>query len=169
MYDTYDLGGTPANEPCAQLGHTEDFSRINRLEVECYRAAITARFGPPPEGCTLVVLTNQHDFGTYYTLGLKVWQVARNEAVDAYVAEVEDGLGSWIEAGFTAPVRCDDGHSATAPRSLDEVVLGAMMTTRPGPDGTFPVADFELLHGNLAASFPQIAAEAKARLEQVPA
>lgn len=34
MYDTYDLGGTPANEPCAQLGHTEDFSRINRLEVE---------------------------------------------------------------------------------------------------------------------------------------
>ena len=169
MYDTYDLGGTPANEPCAQLGHTEDFSRINQLEVECYRAAITARFGPPPEGCTLAVLTNRHDFGTYYTLGLKVWEVARNEAVDAYVAEVEGGLGSWIEAGFTAPVRYDDGHSANAPRSLDEVILGAMMTTRPGPDGSLPVADFELLNGNLAAAFPQIAAEAKARLEQVSA
>ena len=66
MYDTYDLGGTPANEPCAQLGQTDDFSRLNRLEVECYRAAITARFGAPPEGCTLVILTNRHDFGTYY-------------------------------------------------------------------------------------------------------
>lgn len=115
------------------------------------------------------MLTNRHDFGTYYTLGLKVWEVARNETVDAYVAEVEDGLGSWIEAGFTAPVRYDDGHSATAPRRLDEVILGAMMTTRPAADGSFPVADFELLNGNLTAAYPQIAAEAKARLEQVPA
>ena len=44
-----------------------------------------------------------------------------------------------------------------------------MMTTRPAADGSFPVADFELLNGNLAAAYPQIAAEAKARLEQVPA
>ena len=50
MSDIIDLGGAPANEDCAQLGHTPDFERLNRLEVAAYRAAIIARFGPPPDG-----------------------------------------------------------------------------------------------------------------------
>ena len=72
MHDIIDLGGAPANEACAQLGHTPDFARLNRLEVRAYAIAIQARFGPPPEGCALVTVTNHHDFGTYSTLGLKV-------------------------------------------------------------------------------------------------
>ena len=31
---TIDLGGAPANEDCAQLGHTPDFAAVNRLEVD---------------------------------------------------------------------------------------------------------------------------------------
>ena len=31
MSDIIDLGGAPANEDCAQLGHTPDFERLNRL------------------------------------------------------------------------------------------------------------------------------------------
>ena len=30
---TIDLGGAPAEEDCAQLGQTDDFARINQLEV----------------------------------------------------------------------------------------------------------------------------------------
>jgi len=41
MSDIIDLGGAPANEDCAQLGHTPDFERLNRLEVAAYRAAMS--------------------------------------------------------------------------------------------------------------------------------
>src|SRR3546814_5604696 len=40
MSNIIDLGGTPANEDCAQIGHTPDFERLNRLEVATYRAAV---------------------------------------------------------------------------------------------------------------------------------
>src|SRR3546814_21168986 len=50
MSNIIDLGGTPANEDCAQIGHTPDFERLNRLEVATYRAAVIARCGPPPDG-----------------------------------------------------------------------------------------------------------------------
>src|SRR3546814_1298296 len=40
MSNIIDLGGTPANEDCAQIGHTPDFERLNRLEVEIGRAHV---------------------------------------------------------------------------------------------------------------------------------
>lgn len=170
MSDIIDLGGAPANEDCAQLGHTPDFERLNRLEVATYRAAIIARFGPPPDGCVLLILTNRHDFGTYYTLGLKVDAGAarRDPAVGAYAETVENGLGSWIEAGFAAPVRYDDGEAPKAERSsIDDIVMGALLATRPGPDGHFPVADFAILHRNLAAAYPRSAEAAQRLLEEI--
>src|SRR3546814_12289724 len=62
MSNIIDLGGAPANEDCAQLGHTPDFERLNRLEVAAYRAAVIARCGPPPDGCALISITTRHDF-----------------------------------------------------------------------------------------------------------
>ena len=163
-----DLGGAPANEDCAQLGHTSDFERLNRLEVATYRAAIIARFGPPPDGCALLTLTNRHDFGVYYTLGLKVDASAtrRDSTVATYAETVENGLGSWIEAGFAAPVCYEDGEAPKVERSsIDDIVMGALLATRPGPDGHFPVADFAILHRNLAAGYPR-SAEAAQRLPE---
>ena len=164
-----DIGGAPANADCAQLGRTPDFERANRLEVAAYKAAIIARFGPPPEGCALVELRNPHDFGTYYTLGVRIADedAAIAEAA-AYLDDVEEGLGSWVEAGFTSPVTYDSASRATALRPISEVIIGALQTTRPSADGTFPVADFEKLHRNLAAAYPAEVAEAAARLS-VPA
>lgn len=77
---------------------------------------------------------------------------------------VEEGLGSWLEAGFTPPV-IHAGSVATIER-LDHVklVIGPLLTTRPNPDGTFPVADFATLHSNLAAAFPRQADAARQRL-----
>lgn len=170
MSDIIDLGGAPANEDCAQLGHTPDFERLNRLEVATYRAAIIARFGPPPDGCVLLTLTNAHDFGVYYTLGLKVDAgAARHDtAVASYAEAVENGLGSWIEAGFAAPVRYDDGEAPKAERSsIDDIVMGALLATRPGPNGHFPVADFAILHRNLAAAYPRSVEAAQRLLEEI--
>ena len=171
MPDVIDLGGAPANEDCAQLGHTHDFERLNRLEVSAYRAAIIARFGPPPDGCAFVTLSNPHDFGIYRTLGLRVDAGAarRTEAVARYAEAVQDGLGSWIEACFAAPVRYDGGGAPTIDRdSIDDIVTGVLLATRPS-SGRFPVADFEQLHTNLAAAYPRSAEAAKRILEEIPA
>src|SRR3546814_8928096 len=84
------LGGAPANEDCAQLGHTPDFERLNRLEVAAYRAAVIARCGPPPDGCALISITNRPDFGIYRTLGLRIDADAfrRNPSVAAYAEKI---------------------------------------------------------------------------------
>jgi len=170
MSDIIDLGGAPANEECAQLGHTPDFERLNRLEVAVYRAAIIARFGPPPPGCALVMLTNRHDFGIYHTLGLRIEAGAArlDPGTAAFAGAAENGLGSWIEAGFAPPVRYDDGEAPKVERSsIDEIVTGALLTTRPGPDGRFPVPDFAILHRNLAAAYPRSAEAANQLLEGI--
>ncbi|MCF8707001.1 hypothetical protein [Rhizorhapis sp. SPR117] len=169
MSDIIDLGGAPANEDCAQLGHSPDFERLNRLEVAVYRAAIIARFGPPPEGCALVSITNRHDFGIYRTLGLRVdGIVARRELAAAYIAAVEDGLGSWIEAGFVPPVRYDDGSVPVIERDhIDDIVTGALIATRPAASGRFAIPDFEILHRNLAAAYPRSAEAARALLQEI--
>lgn len=157
MYRLIDLGGAPAEANCAQLGRTADFDGVNRLEVRLYQAAMQARFGPPPEGCDYVRYRHVHDFGVYNTLGLRVADAA-GEAARAYAAEAENGLASWLEAGFAPPIRyLANGSATTGGRSFDDVVRGAMMTTRPAPGGRFPIPDFAVLHANLKAVFPDIA------------
>ncbi|TCM02169.1 hypothetical protein [Sphingomonas sp. PP-CC-3G-468] len=163
MFHIIDIGGAPANEECAQLGQTIDFEAANTHEVMAYKLAIIARHGMPPEGCKLIVHTNRHDFGIYRTLALKV-EDEENEAVEAYAEAVNEGLGSWNEAGFTAPVTYT-GHVAKIERSdHTELVIGALLTTRPNADGTFPIDDFGILHGHLEAAFPEQADTARQRL-----
>lgn len=160
MHDTIDLGGAPANEPCAQLGVTPDFERFNRLEVKAYAVAMQARFGPPSEGASYVVVSNVHDFGTYYTLGLRIASAAsKSQEVRDYIEAAEAGLGSWTQAGMAPPVQYDGASVALGPRrDLDAVIRGALSTTRPDGQGRFPIPDFAVLHGNLARAFPQHAA-----------
>lgn len=158
-----DLGAGPAEEPCAQLGQTPDFDRLNRLEIEAYKCALIARYGAPPSGCRLAGLSNRHDFGRYVTLVLHI-ENELDEAVAAHAEKVEEGLATWLEAGFHPPV-CYDAECPTADRyDPSEIIIGTLMTTRPNPDGQFPLADFATLHGNLSDAFPAEAATAAARL-----
>ncbi|NJR80705.1 hypothetical protein [Sphingomonas corticis] len=158
-----DLGAGPAEEDCAQLGQTPDFDTLNRLEIEAYKCALIARYGAPPPGCRLAGLSNRHDFGRYVSLVLHI-ENELDEAVAEYAEAIEEGLATWMEAGFTAPVRYDGECPIVERRDPSEIIIGALMTTRPGPDGHFPLPDFALLHGNLAAAFPAEAAIARTRL-----
>lgn len=158
-----DIGGAPANEDCAQLGRTPDFEAVNNFEVFAYKLAIIARHGTPPEGCRLTTHANRHDFGTYRTLALQM-DAEDDEAVQAYAEAVEEGLGSWIEAGFSPPVSYEQSVATIHRPDPSELVIGALLTTRPNPDGSFALADFATLHGNLAAAFPQQAEAARQRL-----
>lgn len=161
MTYTVEIGAAPINEDCAQLGQTEDFEAINRLEVRLYRAAIIARYGVPPEGVTLRAKANAHDFGTYRELVAEIDDSAKNDPAAAdYLTQVEDGLFSWLSAGFAPPIIYGPGRSADlGGRTFDDIIRGAMMTTRPQPDGTFFPHDNETLHANLRAGFPDLVPE----------
>ncbi len=163
MPDIIDLGGAPAEAECAQLGQTTNFAAVNAFEVEAYRLAIIARYGAPPAGCRLAELANHHDFGTYRTLTLRIADDAGPEAL-AYADQIEPGLGTWLEAGFAPPVTYT-GKTAIIPSTNPvELVIGALQTCRPDPDGHFALPDFEVIHGNLTRAFPEIAETARARL-----
>lgn len=160
-----DIGGAPANEDCAQVRKTPDFETVNRFEVLAYKLAIIARHGTPPEGCRLTTHANRHDFGTYRTLALQI-DAEDDAAVQTYAEAVEEGLGSWLEAGFSPPVAYEGSVASIDRSDPSELVIGALLTTRPNPDGTFAIPAFKVLHGNLAAAFPDQAEIARQRLAE---
>lgn len=100
------LGPVPADEPCAQLGRTRAFDRFALLETNVHRAALIARFGPPPPGASLRCEGQNHDLGRYYEL------IARYDRADsaarAWAAAIDRGLTRWLDAGFLAPILYDD-------------------------------------------------------------
>ncbi|SLK09217.1 hypothetical protein [Novosphingobium mathurense] len=134
-----EIGAAPWNEDCAQLGQTPDFATINRLEVDAYRGAMIAAYGPPPKGITFAIRSNPHDFGTYRELAVKV---DKNDFEDATAAEyldkLENGLTSWISAGFTAPVSYLPGaQTRKNAANVNDLIRSAKMVTRPMSDGRF--------------------------------
>lgn len=156
---TIDLGGAPSNEDCAQLGQTRNFVSINILEIRLYRAAILARYGIPPSPIWLTSGVNHHDFGTYRTLVAEFDETKLDDAGRDYIREVEDGLRSWIEAGFAPPITYRADRSAdTHGLEADDIIHGAMMSTRPNPDGSYFPETNQALHENLKAAFPAVAA-----------
>jgi hypothetical protein len=58
-----------------------------------------------------------------------------------------------------------DGNVATIPRpELDEVKIGALLTTRSAANGRFAIPALETIDTNLSAAFPRLAEAARARL-----
>lgn len=161
MNEFLEIGPAPTNECCAQIGHTPEFEQVNRLEVKLYRAALMAKYGLPPKGCELTVKANQHDFGTYRELVLEILAGAvHNKDVIEYADKVENGLNSWISAGFPQPFLHEHPQRADAfSRTFGDVVRSAIMITRPiGTDRFFPDEN-EVLHHNLRCAFPNLVPE----------
>lgn len=66
MKEVVELGATPVNEPCAQVG-SEGYAEVALKECRAYRAQLRrvylAAHGELPEGLTLFIKTTRHDFG----------------------------------------------------------------------------------------------------------
>lgn len=107
-----EIGGTPADEPCAQIGPDQPpgGESLNRLECQAYIAALRAVYGKEPEGCELRIQSNAHDFGSYREV-IVTYDGTNPENV-AYALKVEDGLSRWDDAGFWPPVTYDDAGRA---------------------------------------------------------
>ena len=65
--DYIDIGSAPAEEDCAQVGD-EGYETRARPECNRYIALLRKTFGPEPEGASLRVKSNSHDFGTYLSV-----------------------------------------------------------------------------------------------------
>jgi len=95
VIEYFELGPTPCDEPCAQVGE-EGYELRARAECERFIALLVKRFGEPPNGSSYVVKSNSHDFGTYYEVAIKYVTNLNSEAVMAYMFKVEDNLPcSW--------------------------------------------------------------------------
>lgn len=108
---TLEIGGTPADEDCAQTGSSKyDYFELNRLECLAYITALKRKYGEPPEGARLVIKNSAHDFGTYCEA------CVRFDPEDpkhwTYAELVEPGLATWDEVDMWPPVKYDDHGNA---------------------------------------------------------
>ncbi|WP_242140688.1 hypothetical protein [Sphingomonas sp. TREG-RG-20F-R18-01] len=149
MTETLTIGTIPAEEDCAQLGRTPDFQRLTRLEVDCYQAALIARYGPPPPGATFARDTSNHDFGRYTELALRF--DPSDEAQAAYAMLADKGFGRWFHAGFTGPVEYPDSASLVLHHAdLAAAIRSAISIMRP------PYPEGEQAIANLRAHYPEL-------------
>lgn len=86
-FEYMEIGPTPANEECLQLGADNYTSDGARAECHRFIRTIKVKLGEPPEGASLVVRSNRHDFGTYYEVAVK-YDEAKEAAID-YAFKVE--------------------------------------------------------------------------------
>jgi len=94
MRDTLNIGPVPCNEPCEQLGPNYD---PQRAKAEC-RAFLNQieRTIPNPTNARLRIVTEHHDFGTYYEVAVSFSD--EDEAATEYAYHVESNAPTvWDE------------------------------------------------------------------------
>lgn len=64
MRDWLEIGASPADEDCAQIG-SDDYPEKSRLECRVFANQLRRVFGDPPSGAEIGVKAFRHDFGTY--------------------------------------------------------------------------------------------------------
>ena len=153
---TIGLGTTPCDEACAQTGVTKSWVYLQHLECEVYRAALIAVHGPPPAGVTLAIRAHRHDFGSYTELEARFDDDA---TARDFAAAIEDGLGRWLDAGFTAPVVYDDGgrERPDTRRMAVDCVVGALVCARRLVAGGYATERETRTIAHLTAAYPTCA------------
>jgi hypothetical protein len=67
MRDCIDVGCAPTEEDCAQVGQPE-YATQARKECRAYIHQLRRMFGEEPEGASLSIKSNPHDFGSYFSV-----------------------------------------------------------------------------------------------------
>jgi hypothetical protein len=70
MIDKLFIGPVPCNEECEQVGDNYDPSKA-RAECNRFINLIVEKMGVPPEGASLLVARESHDFGSYYEVAVR--------------------------------------------------------------------------------------------------
>ena len=92
--DYLDLGSSPSDESCAQLGVGDDYPVRARRECRALINQMKRTGGEPPPGTRFRIMANPHDFGTYYSVVIEYDE--GDEAAAAYAYHCEgDAPASW--------------------------------------------------------------------------
>lgn len=107
MREYIDIGPTPADEPCAQIGE-DDYT--SRAVAECRRYARLINRAYP--GACAVVVPHRHDYGTYYEVAVKYDDADIAQAELAY--RIEETLPlTWAELETMAEEQTQFIHKET--------------------------------------------------------
>lgn len=159
-----DLGAGPAEEDCAQLGQSPNFDSLNRLEIAVYKSALIARYGPPPrDAASPACPTDTISVAMSNSSSISRTSSTRPSPTMRHASRRDSPRR---EAGFTAPVEYNGETPTIVHADPADAVISALLITRPGPNGLFPIPDFAVLHGNLTQAYPAEAAAANARLAE---
>lgn len=93
VMDYIDIGSSPVDEDCAQVG-TENYAPRAREECRKFIELIRTCFGPEPSGAQLTIKANPHDFGAYYEVVCKYDPDNENAVKYAFAVE-GDTPTSW--------------------------------------------------------------------------
>lgn len=64
MKDYLNIGSSPCNEDCAQVGQ-DNYLEHSRNECKRFIELLRKKFGKEPEGARLAIKSFSHDFGLY--------------------------------------------------------------------------------------------------------
>jgi pyruvate dehydrogenase complex dehydrogenase (E1) component len=95
MFDHVSIGPSPTNEQCAQVGE-DDYHERSVKECRAYVRQLRRALGEEPEGASLAVKSNSHDFGVY------------REVVCYYADNCHEAVDYAFRAEEQAPAEWDD-------------------------------------------------------------
>jgi hypothetical protein len=95
MRDYLELGPTPCNEPCAQVGE-DDYTARAFAECRRYIECIRKMLGNEPDGARLGIKAFPHDFGNYHEV-VCYYDDDNEEAVNYAFKCESDGPKTWCD------------------------------------------------------------------------
>ena len=111
--DYVDIGSSPSDEDCAQVGSPDYYTRA---KAECARfiELIRKTVGEEPPGAHLAVKSNPHDFGTYYEV--VCYYQDTDEEAQKYAFRCEnDAPAKWDTPAAPVAPLVKGGDEAPAP------------------------------------------------------
>lgn len=121
--DTLNVGPTPCQEHCEQVGTDGYDPVLAKLECRVFIKQIQRICGDPPQGARFVVTNEPHDFGSYHEVGVKYDE--SEVAIDyAYKCESEC-IEHWDLEALTELAERSEKHKALLiQRTKEEFYLG---------------------------------------------
>jgi len=167
MRDYIDIGSSPANELCAQVGQ-EGYAQQARAECQRFLELIRTNMGEEPGSAHLAVKANSHDYGTYYEV-VCYYDDTDEEATRYAVRCQDEAPTEWgeivaelgkadpetvTESGKPAPETDYLGLPIFAGSTETKVNSGMMSCDFCLPKEVRPVVDGRTKHGPWAAMCP---------------
>ena len=107
MRDYINIGSSPYDEDCAQVG-TPDYHEKVARECRAFKGQLIRQFGEPPAGAAVGIKSFPHDFGTYHEV--VCYFDTEDEAATKYAFSLEnDAPANWdaiARAELNAPKKC---------------------------------------------------------------